>query len=318
MSKMHRVNLTLALVAVMLASAALPGSAQQSSGSTESTAQDTSSDSTGSSGSGSSSAASDESSSDSSDTSLDSWWTKSSMSFDPIPEDWLFHLEGTLGYQRLSGNTDGKYYTASIELAIRKGKYTISNSYIYSKQDIDYGGDTGSVDLTELDAGLMLRRDLQSWLYLMIGTGYEIDDSYYINGRNIAFAGAGIIYEPSDSITLEAIAAGGWQETEYEYEDLLATESDTGWSTGGRCEWKASSWLTLEGTGQFWDLDERIGDDQERGSRYFYTIEATIPINTYLSFTLQHKVEYENNWLVRLTGVDKKDTTQTIGIKLSI
>jgi len=295
----------------MVALAALPCTAQDSStSSTSSTTTGSDTTSTGADPQGSAS---------SSDTSsLGQWWDKSSISYDPVPTSWLFHLEGTLGYQRLTGNTNGRYITGTVRLAVRKDKITLFNNYNYADSDVDYGGDTGTIDLRQVDASLIIRRDLLSWLYVEAGQSYEIDDPYYIDRRDTTFAGIGTLFEPNDSVTIEGLAAGGWQSTDYSYDDELTEDSDTGWSVGGRCTWKASDWLTLDARGQLWKFNEEVDGDRQQGDRSWYTVTATIPLSTHFSLNLEHKVEYEDNWLVRATDTDKKDTTQTVGIKLSI
>ncbi len=251
--------------------------------------------------------------------SLGAWWKKSATSFDPLPSGWLFHFEGTLSFQRLEGNSNGKYYTGALGLTIRKGKFTLYNDYSYAEQDIEYGGEGGWVDNKKAEASLTVRRDLLHWLFIEAGESYEIDDTFYIDRRTTGFVGVGVFFVPHPSHTLESILAGGRQKTAYVGVggDSAVKDTDTGWSLGCRWEWTAATWLILEATGQLWEFDEDVSDERQHGGRLDYGIEASIPLNTHVAFSLKHNVKYENNWLIRILEEEKKDITQTIGVKFS-
>lgn len=264
---------------------------------------------------------------------LGAWWEKSSLKFTSLPEQWLFHIEGTLDYKHKTGNTESDLYNGSASLTVRKLRFTNTLSYIISKEFTKQSSQPGSpVSQTDSDYRSWqesFRYDLTRRLYAEGGYIWEKDTANYINGRDSYYAGIGFTLIDTPKFLLDVLVAGGYENEKYPETVRMAMDMEENsmragyfkenfrWNITDRITYKQSFRIIRDFTRTkvFNDeLDDLHVIGETNRYRWFLINEIHFKIVEHLTFMTGYKIEYDSNpW----PTVEKLDTTIKSGLQFS-
>ncbi|KJS29912.1 MAG: hypothetical protein VR64_18070 [Desulfatitalea sp. BRH_c12] len=264
---------------------------------------------------------------------LGAWWEKNALKYTPLPQQWLFHVEGTLDYKHKTGNVESDLYNGSASLMVRKQRFTNTLTYIIGKESTQQASEPGAPPSeTKFDYRSfqeILRYDLTDRLYTEGGYVWEKDTANYIEDRDSYYAGFGYALIDTPKHLLDVMVAGGY--VEEKYPDLVKTamNMDHGNVAAGyfreSYRWHITDRLTYKqtfriiqdfsGTDVFNDdlMNLQVIDETHR-YRWFLINEIYIKMIDHLSFMVGVKIDYDSNpW----PTVEKRDTTIKSGIQFS-
>jgi len=264
---------------------------------------------------------------------LGAWWEKNSLKYTPLPEQWLFHIEGTMDYKHRTGNTQSDLYNGSASLMVRKLRFTNTLAYIINKEFTKQNPQPGSpVSLTDTDYRSIqdsLRFDLTDRLYSEAGYIWEMDTANYISGRESYYAGFGYALVDTQRHLLDVLLAGGYEEEKYPQAVKAAMNMDSGSVTAGyfreTYRWNVTDRITYKQTFRIIQnftptnvFNNNLTNLQVIGetnrNRWFLINEIYFKLVDHLNFMTGFKIEYDSNpW----PTVERLDTTLKSGIQLS-
>lgn len=264
---------------------------------------------------------------------LGAWWEKNSLTYDPLPDQWLFHIEGTLDYRHSSGNVKSDVYNGSASLMVRKRRFTNTLIYIidkeYKEQAAEPGAPPGKTDTDYRSFQEILRYDLAARLYSEGGYIWEKDTANYISDRDSYYVGLGYALIDTPQHLLDVFASGGYVEEAYPEPVKAAMHmSQQGVSAAYFREayrWHITERLTykenfriIQDLGNTNVYNDDLADLHVTGQthryRWFLINELYIKIVNHLSFMIGCKIDYDSNpW----PTVDKRDTAIKSGIQFS-
>jgi predicted porin len=242
------------------------------------------------------------------------WWDRSALSYDPILEAWLFHVEATVSYQKLSGNTEGTVYSASPLLTIRKGRFSNYLGYNLSAQDVVYSAGSGAVDTRTESITVDLAYEITEWLFVRGGYRNDKDDLTYIKNRDTYFGGVGSSWTTmQDRLTMGAFLAYGNEDTDYLSElELPAEESDAIYVTPS-ISYQLTQSVSVGGSATYVEYI-----DNDLGKRWNTNIGLDVALAPHVYLSLSWTKTYENNIAIRLNpDADNTTTVQVVGLKVS-
>jgi len=174
---------------------------------------------------------------------LGEWWWKNSLTFDPMPKQWLYHFDLTYSWVRLKGNSIADDHNLQARFVFRKNRITNYFRYNLDKKNRALGDDgvavanlmTGATkefvevnkevqDTISHHAFYEGRFDILKKFYVSIGGIYDEDDFISIKQRMVGFAGLGGIPFQTETFSLDFYCAVGKEEKEYtsKYHDYAA------------------------------------------------------------------------------------------------
>jgi hypothetical protein len=241
------------------------------------------------------------------------WWTKSALSYNPVLSQWLFHVEATMSYQDLSGNTDGSIYSIAPQLTVRKGQVSNYLGYNLAKQDVAYANG-GSVNMKTALISEDLRYEFLEWLF--VGAGYRNleDDLTYVDNRDTYFGGAGVSWSAiKDKLTFAVFLAYGQEDTGYISDTGLPDEDSAGIFVQPTVQYAITDGVSLSGSGTYLEYME-----DEMGKRWDVDVSLSVVLAPHVSLTLAFNKKYENNVAIRNDPeAENTTTTQMIGLTFS-
>jgi putative salt-induced outer membrane protein YdiY len=264
---------------------------------------------------------------------LGAWWEKNSLKYSPLPEQWLFHIEGTLDYKHKSGNTQSDLYDGSASFMARKSRFTNTLTYLINKEFTKQSGQPGApVSKTDDDYRSFqesIRYDLTDRLYSEGGYIWEKDTANYISDRDSYYAGLGYTLIDTEHHLLDVLVAGGYEEESYPGAVKEAMNFDRNCMTVGYLkeyyQWHITDRITFKETFRIIQdfSDTRVfNDDMENlrvtgetnRYRWFFRNEIYFKLIDHLNFMTGCQIEYDSNpW----PTVKKRDTTIKSGIQFS-
>jgi hypothetical protein len=262
---------------------------------------------------------------------LEKWWEKSSLNYFPLPERWLFHVEGSLDYKHRSGNIASSLYDASATLKVRKHRFTDTLTFIINKeltaQITSPGSAAIQIDIDYRSIQESLRFDLTKRLYADVGYVREKDTINYIKDRSIFYSGMGYGLIDTKRHSLEAFAAGGFERVQFldSVRNFVSSDhlnaatlffrEDYRWNISDRISYKQTFRIT-----QNFEKKLIINDSQTNlhaiGETYRYRWsfinDIYLKLVEHLNFSSGSNIEYNSNpWLL----VKRLDVTLKSGIQ---
>jgi len=264
---------------------------------------------------------------------LGAWWEKNSLKYSPLPEPWLFHIEGTLEYKHKSGNTESDLYNGSSSFMVRKSRFTNTLTYLinkeFTKQSSQPGAPVSKTDDDYRSFQESLRYDLTDRLYTEGGYIWEKDTANYVSNRDSYYAGLGYALIDTDRHLLDILVAGGYEEEAYPGLVKVAMNIDHNSVTAGyfkeHYRWNITDRITFKETFRIiQDIsDTRVFNDdlenlrvtgETNRYRWYLRNEIYFKLVDHLNFMTGCQIEYDSNpW----PTVKKQDTTIKSGIQFS-
>ncbi len=262
---------------------------------------------------------------------LGAWWEKNSLTYAPVPEQWLFHLEGTFDFKRKTGNKDANVYNGSVSLMVRKKRFTNTLSYMIDKE-LAQPTQSSPKENRDTDYRTIqeaLRYDLTARLYAEGGYMWEKDTVNLVDDRNIFYAGLGYTLLDRERYQWEVFVAGGYQEEKFPDKVRvglnLTSENVTAGYFREDFRWKITDRFTFKHAFRIIQNLERskiFNDDlnnlHEIGVtnryRWFLINEIYCKLVPHLNFLIGYKMEYDSDpWPTVL----ERDATLKTGFQFS-
>lgn len=159
------------------------------------------------------------------------WWMRSPLSYDPMPTEFLYHIEGQYNYSQSEGNFTRDNHMIESMLVLRKNRYTNYLKYTFEKKHACKPDDWIGIDskgnfyIDEKDRELRdttmqqfedsVRIALTKRWYLAPGFRWTEDDYLSIKGRYTYYGGVGFRALNEIPFFLTLFAAYGYEEIEY-------------------------------------------------------------------------------------------------------
>ena len=240
------------------------------------------------------------------------WWVNSS--FADSVDYFLFHGEGRYNYTKTTGSVEGEMQSGSVNLVIRKDVFTHHTEYMIDKtnqnfQSLGMHFATESQALTDY-----LDVDITRLFYAEGGFIWERDNTIYIQNRFTLYAGLGLNGMIATQHYLKILFAAGNINQEYSipvtYFNVIKGANTAYYI---RQQYKYVINPALSFMEQAYYLSYFSTSD-----KYRYGIGANLLVAVFqpLSLVLGYDYRFDNQ--NKLIGVISANTTQTIGVQISL
>lgn len=250
---------------------------------------------------------------------LGRWWLRPARSYDPIPEDWLYHAEGEIFYTRQSGNMDGYEIDGGGRLILRKKIVNQLFYYAITKQDIDIvEGNAGTLKHESQGFEYELRVELNKMVRAEAGAMWERDDSRLIDNRFMYYAGLGAQLVDQPKVKFNTVGAIGQQYDRYAVPIPGVPNPPDNDFTGGylslELHWIPNQQVVWRNR-LLWFQD--LGDSANR--RWQFNSAANIQVTSFMGVVLSWETKYNNRQpqLPAFLGfqLNKRDDKQKVGLQ---
>jgi len=252
---------------------------------------------------------------------LGKWWTGRAKAIDPMPQEWLCHLDADYSFEKEteSGSDDEIQHKVTANLTLRKGLFTSLTTY--KLKDKDYGPSRSKKEKYSLDEFLAIelweRTDV-----LVAGQWYSYNRDH-IDDRYFAAAGLYHTFLNSPAYKLKAGLLYGYAEESYMNDELVKKEligpdetvSDYG--TGvlfliQKFIWALSDRLTFTEDLKY---KQYLKDSDYR--HWTLNLDLNYSLTENISVFGAYEIDSNLNKVLDIKGDEKKDTDISLGIRLS-
>lgn len=246
------------------------------------------------------------------------WWLMNAASIKPIEKKWQFHIEGTLSYLHMSGNTKGYTLSGNSMAVLRKKRFTDYTNYSLSKQDMIYGGGNGSTYFTQYTLGTALTYDLVPWFAPIVGVADAKDENLLIDHLLVVYAGPSFSYSPRKSVRVTALAGIAHISVRYQYSStttFFALDVDGhGTYLQGTASWTPSLKTRVQVNADITRYDENTIAGKDNAHRLDLTSTLSFSLAKYASLTFAFSMTNQDNVMVKLVNSKRTDLSQNLGI----
>lgn len=267
---------------------------------------------------------------------LGEWWLRNPLTYDPVPDEFLYHLEATYDWSRQTGNFTNDKHDLSALLTLRKNIFTYNIRYSLDKRNASrpypppYQDDNKDLrkstrHLTHND----FRVALTDRIILGLGTFWLKDDYIKIQNRYTYYGGLGYTVFNHPRLKIDVFGAYGYEELDHtdEYHENYLKMQDWGETEGIRYDrgTEMYSLIYLFQSARCYVtrslvLNESINyfvnpDDSEQ-YRWKFNVSADIKIIEHIFASLSYEEQYDNT-PEAIMGIRKRDTAIGAGIKIS-
>ncbi|MBF0573055.1 MAG: DUF481 domain-containing protein [Desulfamplus sp.] len=272
---------------------------------------------------------------------LSNWWTRNPLTFDPIPEDLLWHVEATYQWDRTTGNWTSDNHALGSLISLRYNRFTNNLRGNFEKKNVAKPKappfseqNTNLRDSTKYDVHEDFRYALTKKSYLAPGVFYFEDDYSYIDERWTYYLGIGgdvysFKFDDTEIFKLSMFGAYGYETKKYidEYHEtyLLVKEwgiADTIHNYDPNTEKydvlyfnESIKLLPYYGVMVTQDLIYVVDAGDSDLYRWTFSVGVDFKIMENLFVSLSYKEEYDNN-ANQLLGIRPRDQTYGTGIKV--
>ncbi|OQY28516.1 MAG: hypothetical protein B6244_07155 [Candidatus Cloacimonetes bacterium 4572_55] len=239
---------------------------------------------------------------------LGRWWLKNARTYNPLPKQWLFHVQGEGGFTRSTGNMGGHTILGGAILVVRKSVFTNYADYKVYRQKIELT-DGNSVVFEIQSFEDAFRIDLTSKISGLIGFMWDKDETKYLTHRYIYSVGMMFQLMDNSKHKLSTMGAYGSQNEEFEHDSLVSHDTGILYLSDNYTGIITKS-LALEQEAQLF-LDMSDSDFY----RYIFKIGLDYKLNRQLSIVPQLSVEYNSE--PAFEESKKSDVMQRINIRFS-
>jgi hypothetical protein len=166
-----------------------------------------------------------------SDVTPKNWWQKSSYEYD-YTDKTLFHLEGLISYNKMSGNEAGENLKASLSGKARKGHLGVSVSYSKQKNtQTIYTTKTISLPTVVTDdytLGTVIGYDINNKFYLNLGYERSTNTVFQIYSKASEYFGVGYRLIETDNHKLNVFVAKGKEDISFMKDAVLPSGATNG------------------------------------------------------------------------------------------
>lgn len=268
---------------------------------------------------------------------LGEWWLRNPLTYKPVPEDFLYHLEATYEWTRNTGNQTDDNHSASAQLSLRKKIFTYNIRYSFDKQNSAKRDDPPNQERdkilrqsTKHEIHNDFRAALTDRLFFSPGIFWLKDDYSQVEDRYTYYAGFGYVAIQQPRLLVNVFGALAYEELDYisDYHEIYALLED--WEKGDEITdydpgTKRSNMIYLYEDVRFYltrsvalNHSMKYFRDIDDGDvyRWNFSVGADIKITENVLMTFSYREDYDNA-PAQLMGLRKRDTAIGAGIKLS-
>jgi hypothetical protein len=254
---------------------------------------------------------------------LANWWMNSSLFYDPMPQQWLKHFEGTVSYANSQGNVEGSQLDVKGLFDLRKHRFTNRAVAEHQRRDTVYGQSGGTVRTTQSTLSNRLDFDLTKDFVLVGGVESYHDTVLLIDHRDSVFGGFGAArkfnernlfnltgglayswFKFEESALAPAIAASG---------ETVDTISPSSGAALIMQTWRSQLTKTVTLTEQALFIDYF---NKDLGRRWSAGLDLNVPIARHVSIAVGYQIKSEINRYTGILGVRPQDRSFTTGIRI--
>jgi hypothetical protein len=239
------------------------------------------------------------------------WWLRSAKA-DSV-ERYLFHIEGTIGYSKMTGSTVGETHTGGGRAALRKNAVTLKSVYRIDKMSMSFPAMGLNYSSESQLFSTCLDVDVTPLLYGEIGGIWERDNTIFIKNRYSAYAGAGLNGMVSEKHFLDVLLAVGRIDQNYFIPvDGVDVVKGAYSAFYARQQYK----LTLDERFSFVEQATYL-TNLSYAKRYRISASLDVVIGILRPVSLVFGFTYKFDKESELLGAIATNTTQNIGIRVS-
>lgn len=247
------------------------------------------------------------------------WWVRNAASFNPMPEQWLFHAEADYSFTLQSGNTEGQTHSGRGQIFLRKKRTTFSVQGGIQSQKLSLAKGVMEVEQQRYRVSPTVDYDFTPALGAQAGFFWEHDDAAFIETREIAYLGLKTVPYSSRRLTITLLPAFGYQHEQA----ILTNEERSFWTPyiEETITWSPIEQLRIHHEG---NVLFSVKDPETYRWRMANALE--IPVTSFFSVMFNHEIRYNSNpipssEMVRaLTGgqgtISRQDIELTAGFRL--
>jgi hypothetical protein len=256
---------------------------------------------------------------------LGNWWEKSSLSYDPVPEQTLFRLTHDLSFSDSRGNTHGTQFSSATEAVVRKRRWTSRSTADFRRTDMTYGLGGGSAEYETHTIREHVEYDLTKHAVLVGGIEHYRNTLYFQDSRLTEYGGAGWTVVDTAAHKFDVIAGLGYASYVFDREGMseidpvsVAALPTTTPGSGATLFEEAWSWkflpqLTIRQSGSFLNYFH-----EDLGELWTFDVSAEVPINKHLSLMPKYSLRKEDNIYIRALDIETLDRTFGFSLRIII
>jgi hypothetical protein len=255
---------------------------------------------------------------------LGSWWEKSSLSYNPVPEQLLFHVTSDLTFSDSRGNTHGTQFGWQNDLVIRKRRLTDRVTVDLRDTDMVYGLGGGSADYQMRTLRNHVEYDLTKNAVAVGGIEHMHNTLVFLDRRVTVYGGGGVTLFDKAGHKLDVIGGLGYAAYRFQREEMarinpvaVAALPTTTPGSGAALvmegwQWKFSDQIALKQDASYLEYFH-----QDLGELWTFNVSVDIPVTKHLSIGPRYTMRHENNIYIEALGVEPLDRTFSLGVKFS-
>jgi len=268
---------------------------------------------------------------------LGEWWLRNPLTYDPVPEEFLYHIEATYDWSRQTGNFTNDKHDLSALLTLRKKIFTYNLRYAFDKRNASkpysppYQDDNKDLrKSTKHEVHNDFRMALTNRMIAGLGMFWLKDDYIKIQNRYTYYGGLGYTVFKHPRAKIDVFGALGYEELDHtdEYHEGFLKMQD--WGETSDVEFydrgtvvssliylheQARAYL-LPGVALNQSVDYYRDIDDSDIYRWKFNVGLDIMIMEHIFASLSYKEEYDNA-PESVLGIRKRDTSIGAGVKIS-
>ncbi len=268
---------------------------------------------------------------------LGEWWHRNPLTYNPVPEEFLYHFEATYSWDRVTGNFTSDKHDLGTLLSLRKKIFTYNLRYAFDKRNVakpkDPPNQEENRDLrtsTKHEIHNDFRIALTKRLYGAAGSFWLEDDYIKIDKRLTYYGGMGANLLNHPRLKLDVFGAYGYEEKDRtsDYHDIYLMVKD--WGLEGSIKnyepgTQSYSLIYLAQSARAYltrslalnqSVTYFVDPDENDRYRWKFNIGLDIKLTKHILASISYEEEYDND-ADSLLGVLKRDATKGVGIKIS-
>lgn len=257
------------------------------------------------------------------------WWQKSSFAYDPMPNQLLAHVEGSVAYSDAQGNTVGSNFNGKLDLSLRKDRFTARSTAWVQKQNIVYGFNAGSAHVTQELFREQVNYDLTKRSSAIAGVEDYTFTLIFMNDRFTEYGGYGIDVLQDNKQKLNVVAAVGYSQFTFNRAAMLSlpspyihaavlalpTTSPDGAGTMPMEAYRLTlpHQLTLNESASYMKFFSSY-----LGHQGMFNVNLDVPLSRHFSLLPGYQLIDQDNQIIDALQVKTQDRLLLLGLKLSL
>lgn len=261
---------------------------------------------------------------------LGDWWNKSSLSYDPLPSEWLNRGEFKYSFMGYTGNASSHANLIYARWDTRKGRYTNSLAFTLDNSNTDINSMNYHYKKDQRMLEDTLKYDITENFYGDVGFIWEKNSALLVDRRYAVYGGLGYRLLTLDDHKLSALLAYGYLNERYASDiqswlGFMNRDFDTLY-LNQTYDWKINEYITfnekLMWIHSFNKVDRLrldasgnlFNDGMHKRNLMTVDVSLNAMITDNISFFGAYQVKYDN---IPWAWLKKRDTMLSTGLKMT-